>query len=130
MGPRIVKPGTEAEFETEERCAILESWNDPRDPGASIARARVRPGVRTRLHLLVDTQERYLIVHGQGEVRVGTLAPTLVGPGDVVVIPPEIPQQITNTGKDDLIFYAICTPRFEQTNYRDVDPEPPAAESR
>ncbi|MEJ2685624.1 MAG: cupin domain-containing protein [Gammaproteobacteria bacterium] len=130
MEPRIVKPSAEAEFETEERCAILESWNDPRDPDVSIARARVRPGVRTRRHLLMGTQERYLIVQGQGEVRVGTLAPKLVGPGDVVVIPPEVPQQITNTGKDDLIFYAICTPRFEQANYRDVDPEPPTAESR
>lgn len=129
-GPRIVRPDANAEFETEERCAILESWNDAEDPDASIARARVRPGVRTRRHILVGTRERYLIVAGQGEVQVGALAPTPVGPGDVVVIPAEVPQQITNVGQDDLVFYAICTPRFRQANYRDVDPEPPAAQSR
>ncbi|MGA7799675.1 MAG: cupin domain-containing protein [Gammaproteobacteria bacterium] len=125
MGPRIVRPDSDAEFETEERCAILESWNDPDDPQASIARARVRPGVKTRRHLLLGTQERYLIIRGQGVVQVGSLAPTAVGPGDVVIIPPDVPQQITNVGDADLIFYAVCTPRFTPANYRDVDPETP-----
>lgn len=121
MDPCIVRPDSAAELCTEERCSILESWNHPDDPQASIARARVRPGVTTRRHLLVGTQERYLIVQGEGVVRVGSLPPGPVGPGDVVVIPPGVSQQITNAGSEDLIFYAICTPRFTWANYRDID---------
>lgn len=123
MEPRIVRPDSKAEQDTEERCSILESWNNPDDPQASIARARVRPGVTTRLHLLVGIQERYLIVHGAGMVRVGSVPPGPVGPGDIVVIPAGVPQQITNVGNEDLIFYALCTPRFTWANYRDVDRE-------
>ena len=44
--------------------------------------------------------------------------------GDVVLIPPSCPQRITNTGSGDLIFLAICTPRFKQDAYEDIDDEP------
>ncbi|WP_176603742.1 cupin domain-containing protein [Desulfosarcina ovata] len=44
-----------------------------------------------------------------------------VGPGDVVCIPPACPQRITNTGTLDLIFLAVCTPRFVAEAYRDMD---------
>jgi oxalate decarboxylase/phosphoglucose isomerase-like protein (cupin superfamily) len=30
-------------------------------------------------------------------------------------------QRITNIGKDDLVFLAICTPRFSQDAYEDID---------
>jgi oxalate decarboxylase/phosphoglucose isomerase-like protein (cupin superfamily) len=30
-------------------------------------------------------------------------------------------QRITNMGSDDLIFLAICTPRFSQDIYEDID---------
>jgi mannose-6-phosphate isomerase-like protein (cupin superfamily) len=52
---------------------------------------------------------------------VGELAPTEIGPGDVVLIPPGTPQKITNIGDSDLIFLAICTPRFTQSVYEDID---------
>jgi oxalate decarboxylase/phosphoglucose isomerase-like protein (cupin superfamily) len=35
-----------------------------------------------------------------------------VGPGTVVKVPPDMPQRIVNTGSDDLLFLAPCTPRF------------------
>ena len=38
------------EYYTEERCYISELSNTPADPDASIARARVLPGVTTRWH--------------------------------------------------------------------------------
>ena len=44
MKSGVVRPDAEAEFLTPERCAILEAWNDNSD--ASIARARVEPGVK------------------------------------------------------------------------------------
>ncbi len=105
------------EYLTEERCAILEVANDPGDPAVSIARARVAPGVATAWHKLLDTAERYLVVAGQGEVELGDSAPQAVGAGDVVRIPPGLPQRIRNTGEGDLVFYAICSPRFEPDAY-------------
>ena len=114
-----IKRSCEAtEFETEERCSILEVANDANDPKVSIARARVKPGVNTAWHQLTDTSERYLIISGQGRVEIDTLQATDVGPGDVVRIPANTPQRITNTGETDLIFYAICSPRFQAKSYQ------------
>ena len=106
----------------EERCHITEWWNSPRDLLASIARARVEPGVTTRLHRLAGITERYVILEGRGRVEVGSAAPEDVGPGDVVVIPPGMPQRIANTGDSDLVFLAICTPRFTPDAYEDIEP--------
>ena len=105
------------EFETAERCAIREISNTPDDPAVSIARARVAPGVTTAWHRLRDTAERYLIVSGQGVVEVGERLRETVAAGDVVSIAPDTAQRIHNNGDCDLIFYAICTPRFTPDCY-------------
>ncbi|MES1951021.1 cupin [Salinisphaera sp. S4-8] len=105
------------EFETAERCAIREISNTPDDPAVSIARARVAPGVTTAWHRLRDTAERYLIVSGQGVVEVGEGLRETVAAGDVVSIAPDTAQRIHNNGDCDLIFYAICTPRFTPDCY-------------
>jgi mannose-6-phosphate isomerase-like protein (cupin superfamily) len=110
-----------AEFATPERCHIIEVSNSADDPELSIARARVAPGVTTRWHRVDGTAERYVILDGCGRVEVGALAPHEVGPGDVVLIPPGCRQRITNTGSGDLIFLAICTPRFRDAAYQDLD---------
>jgi mannose-6-phosphate isomerase-like protein (cupin superfamily) len=44
-----------------------------------------------------------------------------VGPGDIVVIPPKIHQRITNIDPSDLIFLAVCTPRFTPSAYEDLE---------
>jgi mannose-6-phosphate isomerase-like protein (cupin superfamily) len=105
------------EYYTNERCHIIEVSNTPDDPAVSIARARVEPGVTTAWHQLKGTVERYSIISGQGLVEVGDLAPQTVNAGDVVLIPEMCCQRITNIGTDDLIFLAICSPRFEEANY-------------
>jgi mannose-6-phosphate isomerase-like protein (cupin superfamily) len=69
---------------------------------------------------VTGTIERYVILEGKGCVEVGALAPHEVGPGDVVVIPPSCPQRIRNVGARDLIFLAICTPRFRPEAYEHV----------
>ena len=46
-----------------------------------------------------------------------------VGPGDVVIIPAQCAQRITNVGEADLVFLAICTPRFVSDAYEDIDDE-------
>lgn len=109
------------EFLTAERCFILETYNTSNDETASIARARVRPGVTTALHALEGTTERYIIAEGRGRVEVGEMASAEVEPGDVVVIPPGVKQRIGNLGTTDLIFYCVCTPRFRRENYRSLE---------
>ncbi|KAA3628190.1 MAG: cupin domain-containing protein [Proteobacteria bacterium] len=110
----------EDEYFIEEGCFILELANSAEDPQLSIARARVIPGVATRWHRLRDTAERYLILEGTGSVEVGEDSPRNVSPGDVVLIPPMMRQRITNTGDIDLVFLALCTPRFLPENYESV----------
>lgn len=112
------------EFYTDEKCFIMEVSNSDADPDLSIARARVAPGVTTRWHRLKGIAERYLILSGQGRVEVGELPPEPVGPGDVVLLPPMCRQRITNIGDADLVFMAICTPRFTAEAYEDIDEEP------
>jgi len=111
----------EGEYYFEEGCFILELCNSSEDPQVSIARARVQGGVTTRWHRLEGVTERYVILEGEGRVEVGTLLPQTVYPGDVVLIPPGCPQRITNTGPGDLIFLAICSPRFTREVYQNLD---------
>lgn len=113
-------PAPASEVRTVEGCWILENWNTPADPAVSIARARVEPGVTTQLHQLRGVVERYVITAGTGLVRVGGAAPARVGTGDVVFIPADVPQQITNDGTADLIFVCICSPRFTSECYEAV----------
>lgn len=113
-----------AEFYTPEGCFINEISNTDGDPAASIAEARVTPGTSTRWHRLKGTTERYVLLAGEGSVEVGELGPQRVGPGDVVLIPPGCQQRISNTGSIDLVFLAICTPRFRSEAYEDTDPAP------
>ncbi len=109
------------EFFTDEKCYITELSNTADDPETSIARARLKPGVTTNWHRLNNTAERYYIVSGQGRVEIGELPPQDVNAGDVVLIPPLCRQRITNVGTEDLIFLAICTPRFINSAYEDIE---------
>ena len=117
---RIHHP-TAVEYFFAEGCFITEWWNAPLDEAVSVARARVAPGATTRWHRLRDVTERYLILEGRGRVEVGDLPPEAVGPGAVALIPPGARQRIANTGDADLIFLALCTPRFTPTCYEDLD---------
>lgn len=121
MKPTIKYQDLDAEFYIAEGCYIMEQSNSPDDPDLSIARARVAPGTTTRRHRLKNTTERYCIVAGTGIVEVGDLPPAIVAAGDIVIIPPMCPQHITNTGAEDLIFLAICTPRFHDDVYEDLE---------
>jgi mannose-6-phosphate isomerase-like protein (cupin superfamily) len=121
-GVRPIDPARE--YFTAERCHILELSNSAADPALSIARARVTPGVTTHWHRLIGIAERYVIVEGRGSVEVGDHAAQSVGPGDVVLIPPQCRQRIRNVGESDLVFLAICTPRFVQSAYEDLESMP------
>lgn len=117
MDSGVLRPDPTTEYYTDERCYILEMSNSTADEALSIAKARVEPGVTTALHRVLDTAERYVILAGRGEVEVGDRPVEQVRIGDVVLIPPCTDQRITNTGSEDLLFLALCTPRFRQHNY-------------
>lgn len=109
MRPKIIKANELNENYTPERCFVGENYSEK---AVSIARARVKPGVTTIPHHLKGVEEIYLITSGKGKVTIAGIEPTEVDVGDIVVIPPETSQSITNIGKTDLVFYCICTPRF------------------
>jgi mannose-6-phosphate isomerase-like protein (cupin superfamily) len=120
----IKKQALSEEFYTPERCYITELSNTQNDLDASIARARVEPGITTRWHRLKNISERYCIISGQGQVEVGQLPPQQVNTGDTVLIPPMCRQRITKNGSSEMIFIDICTPRFVDEAYEDIEPPP------
>jgi mannose-6-phosphate isomerase-like protein (cupin superfamily) len=120
MKPKIVKANYLNESSTAERCFIAENYSSD---GISVARARVEPGVTTVAHHLKGVDEIYIVTSGQGKANVGDLEPTEVGAGDIIVIPADTSQRITNIGKADLVFYCICTPKFTANRYCDEEAE-------
>jgi len=104
-----------------EGCIIRELSNSPIDPLVSVAEATVAVNTTTRWHRLVDTWERYVILKGRGRVALGGDISELVGAGDTVVIPPNTPQRISNIGSEELVFLAICSPRFDREAYVDLE---------
>jgi mannose-6-phosphate isomerase-like protein (cupin superfamily) len=123
MKERISTIDENKEYFFEEGCFILELSNTPHDPELSITRARLEPGRSTRMHRLTGIIERYVILEGIGLVEVGEFAPQDVRPGDVVIIPPGCNQRIANKGMVNLVFLALCTPRFTKDAYQDVQDE-------
>jgi mannose-6-phosphate isomerase-like protein (cupin superfamily) len=117
---RFVAAGGAGEFWTEERCFITELHNCDASPEASLAVARVEPGVTTQLHALDGVTERYIVRRGEGLLEVdGARQPMKAG--DQFVIPAGASQRIANTGPSDLEFYCLCTPRFFPVSYRNLE---------
>ncbi len=121
MDSKIIHPDPQQEYWFHEGCHIFEISNSSDDPDISIARARVEPGEQTKWHALHGISERYIILKGEGIVEVDNLPATTVSVGDVVRVPADTRQRIKNTGREDLIFYAICNPRFVTQAYIDLD---------
>ncbi len=120
MSTILVNANNQEYLFTAEGCYITELSNTPADPDVSIAKARVEPNVTTTWHRLEGVTERYCILEGVGVVEIGEELAREVGAGDVVIIPPMVRQRISNTGKTDLIFLAICNPRFTLECYESL----------
>lgn len=122
----IIHNDGSSEYYFREGCFVTEWWNVAEDPLVSIARVRVEPGVTTAWHRLEGVVERYVILEGEGMAGIGDSVPERVGPGSVVVIPAGVPQRIGNFGARDLVFLAVCTPRFRAEIYHEVESAEPA----
>ena len=96
MEPRVISYLPENEYFFQENCYINELSNSAEDEALSIARARVKPGEKTRWHKLLYRKERYVILQGEGYVEIGDAPAQLVRPGDVVLIPKNCPQRVEN----------------------------------
>lgn len=124
MRPDFFVPSDgQVEFWTGERCFITELHNCAQSPEASLALARVAPGVTTQLHRLDGVTERYILRKGAGTLELDGVAMPL-RPGDQAVIPAGAAQRIVNTGDGDLEFYCLCTPRFRPECYVDLETGP------
>ncbi len=110
-----------AEQLTEERCHIREILNSAADPKVSIAQARIEPGVTTAWHAVLNTEERFIVRAGSGEVEIGDAVAEPIAAGDTVLIPAGMKQRVRNNGNHDLILDCVCTPRFEWQNYRSLE---------
>ena len=120
MANSFIRSGAGEELWTSERCFIREQLNDPAVSDVSLARTRVEPGMTTELHQLA-VKEWYVISHGVGLMEVGGEPPFEIGPGDVVVIPENTSQRISNTGDEDLVFQCVCVPRFTPECYESLE---------
>jgi mannose-6-phosphate isomerase-like protein (cupin superfamily) len=116
--PSILSLCEADEIPTPERCQIIQAVGLPEEGRFSIARARVKPGETTVWHLLEGITEIYLIFSGQGIVEVGELPPEKIIPGQVVIIPSGTRQRIKALGKNDLVFFCVCSPSFQPSCYR------------
>lgn len=125
MKAQRIPAGSVGEYWFQEGVFIEELMNTPADPAASLARARLPAGHQTRLHAVMGTVERYIIVGGQGVAQIGGRE-FAVGPGDQVLIPAGMPQRIRADDAGELVFLCLCTPRFEPANYRDLETDAPA----
>lgn len=117
---KVYKTDKKKEYLTDEGCHIIEILNSSESESVSIAQARVETGVRTRLHTLSGTTEIYYVLRGEGLATIDGHSKKLVV-GDCVVIQPDAPQCIKNTGSVDLTFLCVCQPRFQFSNYNDVE---------
>ena len=114
-------PDESDEFFTDERCHILELINSVDDRSQSIARARVEPGITTAWHRLVGTQETIVVQQGEGRLELAEEEYVDVSVGDIVRIPKDTAQRITNTSEEDLIFLCFCIPAFGSHCYESLE---------
>ncbi len=77
--------------------------------GLSVGMTILPPGKSSSFHSHDVECETWIIVSGEGEVRVGEER-ELVGPETVVFLPRNIKHQIINTGQEPLRMFWIYTP--------------------
>jgi mannose-6-phosphate isomerase-like protein (cupin superfamily) len=118
--PIIISNKDTKEYFFKEGCFVLELSNSEVDEDLSIAKIRVSPSKQTKWHSLNNQIERYVIISGIGEVEVGKHK-QVVETDDVVIIPKNCRQRIKNLSTSDLVFYAICNPRFKPENYLEIE---------
>jgi mannose-6-phosphate isomerase-like protein (cupin superfamily) len=78
----------------------------------SIAHAIILPGESTLPHLLKKSTELYFILDGVGEMHIDNESAP-VSQGQCILIPPQARQWIRNTGRENLVFLCIVSPKWQ-----------------
>ena len=65
-----------------------------------------------------EKDEVYYILSGKGKMEIGGEVTGIVAERDLVFIPKNTTQRITNISDMDLVFLCICAPRFKIENYK------------
>jgi len=77
----------------------------------SLAQVTIPPGKASSLHYHKNSEETYYILEGEGWMRIDQREFSLQ-PGQACLIEPAEQHQITNRGKTDLKFLAVCAPAW------------------
>src|ERR1043165_9653531 len=81
----------------------------------SLAEARLPVGGSTQEHYHGKTEEIYLILAGEGRMRIeGEMAE--VKAGDAIAIPPGKKHKLWNTGQETLSLLCCCAPGYEHSD--------------
>ena len=70
------------------------------------------PGSEQAVHSHEGREQVYVIVQGQGEMRVGDEVEE-VGPGTLIYVPPGTGHSIKNIGDERLVYVSSTSPPFE-----------------
>ncbi len=100
-----------------DRSLLCELLHPDKVPGAeglacSVAHAIIPPGESTLPHILEKSAELYYILEGTGEMHIGPET-AAVRPGQIILIPACSRQWIRNTGRDNLVFLCIVSPKWQ-----------------
>lgn len=85
------------------------------DLECSIAHAIIPAGESSLPHVLKNSTELYYILEGTGAMHIDAET-SPVKPGQVILIPSNTRQWIKNTGKGDLVFLCIVSPKWQATD--------------
>jgi mannose-6-phosphate isomerase-like protein (cupin superfamily) len=92
---------------------LLSPKSDPVPVSYSLALAKIAPGGKSLAHKLQSSSEVYIIVKGSGIMHIGDEA-RAVKSGNVIYIPKDVFQFIENDGVEELTFYCIVDPPWDQ----------------
>jgi mannose-6-phosphate isomerase-like protein (cupin superfamily) len=117
-----ISPDSAKPYVTKDESLIREIVHPAIQQGVnlSIAQATVGAGSTTVLHVHRTSQEVYHVTSGQGLMTLGR-EEFPVEPGDTVLIMPETPHCIRNTGDIPLVILCCCTPPYEHEDTEVVD---------
>jgi len=106
------------------KSATLLQAEDAAGSDLAVTWVDVEPGAAQAVHRH-GSQQVYVIVRGQGRMRVGE-EQSDVGAGDLVFIPSDAPHGVTNSGAEALTYVSAATPTFSITDLYDSGPLAPA----
>ncbi len=78
---------------------------------AGMATAEIDPGARSPLHVHRITEETYFVLDGTGVMILGD-EEIVIGPGDTVMIPPELPHAI-EAGPGGMRVLVLTAPPYD-----------------